>query len=210
MDNTGKLWCNDEINFLIENYSIKGSKYCADYLKRKQKAIIVKAKRLELKSGKNSFRYSKEYLEPIIKSSKSIKEVLEKMGLRAAGGNYQVINKYAKIHDINIEHFIEHKKEFLKQLQNLIKKDLSEILIIESTFCRTHLKERLYKEGLKKRECELCKQGEIWNDKKMSLILDHKNGVHNDNRIENLRIVCPNCNATLDTHAGKNKTNNVL
>ena len=40
--------------------------------------------------------------------------------------------------------------------------------------------------------------------KKMSLILDHINGIHNDNRIENLRIVCPNCNATLDTHAGKN------
>jgi hypothetical protein len=40
--------------------------------------------------------------------------------------------------------------------------------------------------------------------KKMSLILDHINGVYNDNRIENLRIVCPNCNATLPTHCGKN------
>ena len=39
---------------------------------------------------------------------------------------------------------------------------------------------------------------------KISLILDHINGVHNDNRIENLRIVCPNCNAGLDTFAGKN------
>jgi predicted amidophosphoribosyltransferase len=39
---------------------------------------------------------------------------------------------------------------------------------------------------------------------KISLILDHINGIHNDNRIENLRIVCPNCNAGLDTFAGKN------
>ena len=38
----------------------------------------------------------------------------------------------------------------------------------------------------------------------MSLILDHINGVSNDNRIENLRIVCPNCNAGLNTHGGKN------
>lgn len=40
--------------------------------------------------------------------------------------------------------------------------------------------------------------------KKLSLILDHINGINNDNRLENLRIVCPNCNATLDTHCRKN------
>jgi protein-arginine kinase activator protein McsA len=40
----------------------------------------------------------------------------------------------------------------------------------------------------------------------MALVLDHINGVWNDNRLENLRILCPNCNATLDTHCGrKNK-----
>lgn len=38
----------------------------------------------------------------------------------------------------------------------------------------------------------------------MSLILDHVNGIHDDNRLDNLRIVCPNCNATLPTHCGKN------
>jgi hypothetical protein len=37
----------------------------------------------------------------------------------------------------------------------------------------------------------------------MSLIIDHINGVGDDNRLENLQIVCPNCAATLDTHCGR-------
>jgi hypothetical protein len=72
-----------------------------------------------------------------------------------------------------------------------------------STFARGHLKQRLFATGLKDRRCELCGQGEIWRGRTMSLILDHINGVADDYRIENLRIVCPNCAATLDTHCGK-------
>lgn len=52
--------------------------------------------------------------------------------------------------------------------------------------------------------CEKCGQDENWYGEHMSLILDHINGVNDDHRLENLRIVCPNCNATLPTHCGKN------
>ena len=58
--------------------------------------------------------------------------------------------------------------------------------------------------GLKRPICELCGQGELWRGKPMSLVLDHINGVSNDHRLKNLRIVCPNCAATLDTHCGRN------
>lgn len=81
---------------------------------------------------------------------------------------------------------------------------LAEVLVECSTYQRGLLKERLFAEGLKQRRCELCGQGELWQGRRMSLILDHVNGVHDDNRLENLRIVCPNCNATLDTHCGRN------
>lgn len=49
----------------------------------------------------------------------------------------------------------------------------------------------------------MCGQGEMWRGRWLSLILDHVNGVPDDNRLENLRIVCPNCAATLDTHCGR-------
>ena len=69
----------------------------------------------------------------------------------------------------------------------------------------SHLKPMLYKEGLKQRECEKCGQGEEWRGEHISLILDHINGVSNDNRLENLRILCPNCNAALPTHCRGHK-----
>jgi hypothetical protein len=46
-------------------------------------------------------------------------------------------------------------------------------------------------------------KGEIWQGRRMSLILDHSNGVADENRLTNLRIVCPNCAPTLDTHCGR-------
>jgi hypothetical protein len=82
-------------------------------------------------------------------------------------------------------------------------KPLDEILIERSTYARSNLKARLYAEGLKTPVCELCGQGTLWQGKPMGLILDHVNGVRDDNRLENLRIVCPNCAATLDTHCGR-------
>ena len=84
------------------------------------------------------------------------------------------------------------------------KTPLDDILVKNSTFSRSQLKIRLYNEGLLERKCCLCGQDEEWNGMKISLILDHINGVHNDNRIDNLQIVCPNCNAGLDTFAGRN------
>jgi hypothetical protein len=82
---------------------------------------------------------------------------------------------------------------------------LKDLLVEGSHYNRGRLKARLYKSGLKERRCEMCGQEEIWHGRQMSLILDHVNGHATDNRIENLRIVCPNCAATLDAHCGRNK-----
>jgi hypothetical protein len=80
---------------------------------------------------------------------------------------------------------------------------LSEILVEGSTYHRGHLKRRLLSEGVKEPRCELCGQGEVWRGLPMSLVLDHINGIPDDNRLENPRIACPNCAATFDTRCGR-------
>jgi hypothetical protein len=80
---------------------------------------------------------------------------------------------------------------------------LDEVLVQGSTYSRAKLKHRQYDEGLKSRQCEICGQGEEWRGSRISLILDHINGTPDDNRVDNLRIVCPNCAATLDTHCAR-------
>lgn len=83
--------------------------------------------------------------------------------------------------------------------------DTKDFLKKDSKISSSALKNRLYLEGYKNRFCEICGQGETWNGKKMSLILDHIDGEHSNNELSNLRIVCPNCNATLETHCRKIK-----
>lgn len=159
-------------------------------------------------------RYDYQQLSDAVNTSKSIREALEKLGVRAAGGNYKVFNEKCKDWNIDTSHFLNFSQIAKKnwEINKFKKSSLKDILVENSKFNRTHLKTRLYKEGLKKPVCEMegCGQGDVWLGKKISLILDHINGVWNDNRIENLRIVCPMCNATLPTHAGKNIKNKNL
>ena len=67
------------------------------------------------------------------------------------------------------------------------------------------LKKRLVKEGILKYQCILCGNDGTHNGLPLTLQLDHINGVNNDHRLENLRLLCPNCHTQQDTYAGKNK-----
>jgi hypothetical protein len=82
---------------------------------------------------------------------------------------------------------------------------MKEILVENSNYTNTNnLRKRLIREGYFKYECCNCKLSE-WMGEPMRLELEHINGINTDNRIENLKILCPNCHSLTDTYCGKNK-----
>jgi 5-methylcytosine-specific restriction endonuclease McrA len=81
---------------------------------------------------------------------------------------------------------------------------IEEFLTENSSCSRTNLKRRLLREGLLENVCHICGQLPEWNGKPLVLQLDHINGISNDNRLENLRIICPHCHSQTENFAGKN------
>lgn len=145
--------------------------------------------------------YTEEQAREAIGSSYSWAESLRKLGLCSTGGGWRVLKKYAEIWAISIDHFdAARAREEHPQFQ---RRPIAELLVEKSDASRQNVKRRLYQEGLKERRCEMCGQDENWRGEPMALILDHINGVRDDNRLENLRIVCPNCAATFSTHCGR-------
>jgi hypothetical protein len=151
-------------------------------------------------------RFSEQEARTAIAASLTFTEALRRLGMCWSGGNHRTLRKYAELWSIPTGHFDPDaaRRAALVAAQRQSSVPLNQVLVAGSTYSRGALKRRLYEAGLKRRACELCGQGETWHGRPMALILDHVNGDARDNRLENLRIVCPNCAATLDTHCGRN------
>lgn len=150
--------------------------------------------------------WTDEQLVEAVKSSFSYRSVLKKLLLVPAGGNYDQIKRRVVELKIDVTHFTGSRWNVGEQRRQTNYGQKTANLLVENSLYQSYkLKKRLFKEGLKKEACELCGWSERSVDGRVPLELDHINGTHSDNRIENLRILCPNCHSLQPTHRGRNK-----
>ncbi len=152
--------------------------------------------------------WTENSLTNAVKSSFSYRQVLVKLGLREAGGNYEQIKKYIAEYKLDIGHF--KGRGWNIGLRGIGKAliPLEKILIQGSLFQSYKLKKRLFAAGLKQQYCEKCGWAQRTESGYLPLELDHINGDRHDNRLENLRVLCPNCHSLTKNHRGrKNRLN---
>ena len=141
--------------------------------------------------------YSKEELKQIVSQSKCMNQVIDKLGYSThSGNNRNTVKSRLQKYNIDTSHFC---------VSNGLTVRSDEQVFIENSKVSQHcLRNRIISNQIFPYVCSICGQIPEWNGKQLPLILDHKNGKNHDNRIENLRWVCPNCNQQLPTTCGRN------
>lgn len=153
---------------------------------------------------------SKEEFQKIANNSNSLADILRYLGMRAYAGNYKTLNKRILDDQINTSHMSPNINSRRSKTYSTIKKPIEYYLQKGKFVDGKVLKPKLFETNLLKEECSECGLGTIWNGKHISLTIDHINGDNTDNRLENLRILCPNCHSQTSTFSGKHKRHNII
>ena len=144
-----------------------------------------------------------------VKNNISRAGVIKELGLEICGGNYRTINFTLSRLGLDTSHWLgcgwNKGKPSIMIGRPFKLKPLKEILTEGSDYPSSKLKPRLLKEGLLLKKCYICDLDNKWNDLPLVLVLDHINGEPSDSRLENLRLLCPNCNSQQPTFCRGNR-----
>ena len=150
-------------------------------------------------------RWTEKELRKAVKESTSRRQVIRRLGLVINGGSHRSIKKHIELFRIDTSHF--KGKGWSRGLSGIgiYRIPIKSILIKDSTYQTNKLKHRLFKEGIMEQKCRFCSWDKMSEDGRVPVELDHINGDSKDHRLENLRILCPNCHSLQQTHRGRNR-----
>lgn len=153
------------------------------------------------------YKLSDEQFVELLKNSSTISEVLFKLGYSVKGNSWGFAKVKQRMSDLNLDGSIFKGKSPITKYGTLHKVNASDILKPNCKHARSVLRRYVIKNNLIPYRCAICGCVE-WQGRTLSLELDHINGINNDNRIENLRFLCPNCHSQTTTYGSRNQQRN--
>lgn len=172
------------------------------YIHERMKRLGVDTSHFERETGA---RWTREVLEPAVAASTTMNDVLRYLGIEVVGGHHTHISRRIKAYGIDTSHFQRPSRIGLpvqrhSPQQLLVRQEPSNARRMQSD----RLKRAMTELGIVER-CAMCETEPLWRGHPLPLEVDHIDGDWRNNRIENLRLLCPNCHSTTDTYRGRAK-----
>ncbi|MEW2263808.1 MULTISPECIES: HNH endonuclease signature motif containing protein [unclassified Streptomyces] len=170
--------------------------------------VLGRMKRLGVEVShfqREGVKWTREILQEAVSASTNMSEVLRHLGLDVVGGHHTHISRRIKAYGIDISHFrmpTRKGKPWRPRTPEglLVEQPTAQVRRIPSD----RIKWAMTTVGVSE-QCALCGTGTVWRGRPLPLEVDHVDGNWRDNRLQNLRLLCPNCHSTTDTYRGRAK-----